>query len=82
MTFRIIYREIEGIKMTQFLDADKIVFDDVTVDCCVTCKVDKLMSLDSARKIDLFQEKQILEHEATLLNNIMKYVIILNFPSY
>ena len=52
-----IYREIGRKKMTQFLDYDKIVFDDITVDWCITFIFNKIMALDSIRTFDMFQGK-------------------------
>ena len=55
-----IYREIGRKKMTQFLDNNKIVFDDITVDWCVTFKFNRVMALDSIRTFDMFQRKIVL----------------------
>ena len=52
-----IYREIGRKKMTQFLDNNKIVFDDITVDWCITFIFNKIMALDSIRTFDMFQGK-------------------------
>ena len=38
----IIYGEIDRKKMTSFVDANKIYFDDSTVDWCATYKLNKI----------------------------------------
>ena len=42
--------------MNQFVDADKILFDNVTVDWCVTYIFNKIVDLDSIRTLDIFRE--------------------------
>ena len=37
-----------------------IVFVDITADWCVTCKFNKIMTLDRKRTLDLFQRKNII----------------------
>ena len=44
-------------KIIYFVDPDKIVFDDVTVDWYVTYKFNKSTDLDIIRRIELFQRK-------------------------
>ena len=46
--------EIEK-KNIRFLDYDKILFGDVTIDWYVTCKFNKIMALDSIRMLEIFQ---------------------------
>ena len=41
--------------ITQLVDADKMVFDDFTVDWCATSIFKMIMDLDSISKLDLFQ---------------------------
>ena len=57
MLIYIIYGEIERGNITQFVDADKIVVDYVTVDWCVTYKFNKILDLNSIRAFELFSEK-------------------------
>ena len=64
------YRE----KITQFVDADKIVFVDITSDWCVTCKFNKIMALDSIRTLDMFNRELLLQCETILLPKMMKYI--------
>ena len=59
--------------MTQFLDADKTVLDDVTFDLCTTCKIQKIMALDSIRTLELYQRKTLLQCEANLPTKMVKY---------
>ena len=49
-------------------------FDDDTVDWCVTCKFNKIMDLYSIRTLELFQRKTILECDVNLLPKTMKYI--------
>ena len=46
LIIQILYGEIERKNITLFVDADKIVFGDVTIEWLVTCKYDKIISLD------------------------------------
>ena len=59
--------------ITQFVDADKIVFDGVTVDWCVKCKFNKTLTLDSIRTLDIFKRKTSLQCEVTLITKLTKY---------
>ena len=49
-------------------------FDDVTDDWCITCKFDKITDLVSIRTLKLFQGKELLQCEVSLLTNMMKYI--------
>ena len=53
----IIYVYIFRRDINQFLDADKIVSGDSTVDLCVACKSNQIMVLDGIRTLELFQRK-------------------------
>ena len=44
-------------KLTQLVDADKIVFDYVTVEWFVTCKSNKIAAFNGIRTLDIFREK-------------------------
>ena len=58
------------------MDADKILFYNVTVDSCITCKFNKIVALDSIRTPDLFQKKNVLPYEVTLLPKMIEYKIL------
>ena len=45
----------------------------ITVDWCVLCKLNEIMALDIIRMLDLFQRKQLLQCEVTLITKMMKY---------
>ena len=69
-----IYGEIDRWNMTQFLGADKIVFDNITVCWCVTCIFNKIMTLHIIWTLELLQRKMLLQREVTLLPNMTKYI--------
>ena len=60
--------------ITQSIDADKIVFDDVTVDWCVTCKFNKIGDLGSITTLEMFQRQILLKSEVNLLPKMIKSI--------
>ena len=63
-----------GTKITQFVDARKIVLVDITDYWCVMCKYNKIMELYGIRMTEPLQRKTLFQLEVTLLTNIMKHI--------
>lgn len=55
-----VWKKFEKDKISQLISAGNIVFVDITADWCVTCKFNKIMTLDRKRTLDLFQRKNII----------------------
>jgi suppressor for copper-sensitivity B len=55
-----VWKKFEKDKISQLVDAGNIVFVDITADWCVTCKFNKIMSLDSNKTLELFERKNVI----------------------
>ena len=54
-----VWKKFERNKINQLVSAGNIVFVDITADWCVTCKFNKIMTLDRKRTLNLFQRKNV-----------------------
>lgn len=55
-----VWRKFEKDKIGQLVDSGKIVFVDITADWCVTCKFNKIMTLNNNRTLELFEKKNVI----------------------
>ena len=54
-----VWKKFERDKISQLVSAGNVVFVDITADWCVTCKFNKIMTLDRKRTLNLFQRKKV-----------------------
>lgn len=54
-----VWKTFERSKISQLVSDGNIVFVDITADWCVTCKFNKIMTLDRKRTLNLFQRKNV-----------------------
>ena len=71
-----IYGEVERKNISQCLDANKIVFVDITVDWCVSSKFNTIVYLDSIRALGMYQRRKTLQCKVDLIPKMMIYTII------
>lgn len=55
-----VWRKFEKDKIRQFVDSGKVVFVDITANWCVTCKFNKIMTLNSNKTLELFERKNVI----------------------
>ena len=70
------WNKFEEVLVRENIKKGKIVFVDITADWCITCKVNKITTLDKTEVINYFNESNVILYRADWTN---KDISILNF---